>query len=212
MFGLKIKSLQRVKSVVCHQLKLLPAKRVIILLALVYCTLFLIGRLDHSHLLQQVQDSKSTTGDFEINNFGTNVNLLVNKTRYRTVPKTELKNILFWNDAYGVRTYDVGFGREHFYENLCPDTRCYTTSNRSYLKSVEDFDAVVIHQRGIDWSDMPKKRSSKQRYVHWVIESSQYLYMDIHNLDNYFNWTMTYKKNSGNTQMRQLTRMRNNAK
>lgn len=45
---------------------------------------------------------------------------------------------------------------------------------------------------------MPKKsqRRPEQRYVHWVVESAQYLYMDIHQLDNYFNWTMTYKKNS----------------
>ena len=43
---------------------------------------------------------------------------------------------------------------------------------------------------------MPKKRSPKQYYIQWVVESAQYLYMDIHNLDNIFNWTMTYKKNS----------------
>ena len=79
--------------------------------------------------------------------------------------------------------------------NFC---RCYTTANRSYLPSVGDFDAIVIHQRGIDWNDMPKKsqRRPEQHYVHWVVESAQYLYMDIHQLDNYFNWTMTYKKNS----------------
>ena len=92
---------------------------------------------------------QSISEDLEVNNYGSNVNLVVNKSRYRDVPKNKLKNILFWNDAYGVRTYDVGFGQEHFYNNLCPDTRCFTTSNRSYLKSVEDFDAVVIHQRGI---------------------------------------------------------------
>ena len=92
---------------------------------------------------------QTTSEDLEVNNYGSNVNLVVNKSRYRDVPKSKLKNILFWNDAYGVRTYDVGFGQEHFYSNLCPDTRCFTTSNRSYLKSVEDFDAVVIHQRGI---------------------------------------------------------------
>ena len=45
---------------------------------------------------------------------------------------------------------------------------------------------------------MPKKsqRTPKQYYIHWVAESAQYLYMDIHQLDNYFNWTMTYKRNS----------------
>ena len=47
-----------------------------------------------------------------------------------------------------------------------------------------------------EWNDMPKKRSPRQYYVHWVVESAQYLYMDIHTLDGYFNWTMTYKQNS----------------
>ena len=61
--------------------------------------------------------------NFDINDYGQNSNLMVNKTRYRNVPKSKLKNILFWNDAYGVRTYDVGFGNEHFYSNMCPDTR-----------------------------------------------------------------------------------------
>ena len=97
----------------------------------------------------ETEETSNYNEAFEINNYGSNVNVLVNKTRYRDVPKSKLKNILFWNDAYGVRTYDVGFGQEHFYSNLCPDTRCYTTSNRTYLKSVADFDAVVIHQRGI---------------------------------------------------------------
>jgi hypothetical protein len=48
---------------------------------------------------------------------------LVNKTRYLDVKEEKLKTILMWNDAYGVRTYDIGFGREQFYKYKCPDTR-----------------------------------------------------------------------------------------
>ena len=47
-----------------------------------------------------------------------------------------------------------------------------------------------------DWSDMPQKRSPKQYYVFWVLESAHYPFMDIHPLNNYFNWTMTYRKDS----------------
>lgn len=132
----------------------------------------------------------------EVNNYGTRHNLLVQSDRFENVPENELKTILFWNDAYGVREYDIGFGREPFFRYKCPDTRCYATANRSHLKSVDLFDAVVIHQRGIDWKDMPEKRSPKQRYIQWVMESAQYLYMDIHTLDNYFNWTMSYRLDS----------------
>ena len=187
MLSQNFKSLHRAKLYILHQFQLIPAKKLVFFIVFVYLSLF---------LLYKPRNLEEQQSDFEINNFGPNFNVLVNKTRYRNVPKKQLKSILFWNDAYGVRTYDVGFGREHFYSNLCPDTRCFTTSNRSALSSIKDFDAIVIHQRGIDWSDMPMSRSPHQRYIHWVIESSQYLYMDIHNLDNLFNWTMTYKQNS----------------
>ena len=61
---------------------------------------------------------------------------------------------------------------------------------------MDQFDALLIHQRGIVWDDMPERRSPHQRWVHWVMESQQYLYMDIHKLDGLFNWTMTFKRNS----------------
>ena len=36
----------------------------------------------------------------------------------------------------------------------------------------------------------------RQRWVQWVMESAQYLYMDIALLNGMFNWTMTYKTTS----------------
>ena len=90
--------------------------------------------------------------NFEINNNGPNVNLLLNKTRYNNIPENKLKTILFFTsrdmeEAFGFQKYDFGEGHEIFKTNLCPDPRCIATANRSYLKSVEDFDAVIIHQR-----------------------------------------------------------------
>jgi hypothetical protein len=138
----------------------------------------------------------------------------------------------------------------HLTRYKCPETRCVATANRSYLPNVEDYDAIIIHQRGIDWDDMPEKRneicqinsllsrlklsiidhlaltyiagpavsamrmdinnlhfsklkfdesgsrSPKQRWIQWVMESAQYLYMDITKLNGMFNWTMTYKRSS----------------
>ena len=150
--------------------------------------LFIVGLLFLTSLLVHQHQDFLSEEEFEINNFGPNVDLKVPKNRFRDTKESELKNILFWNDAYGSRVYDVGFGREHFYNNKCPETRCFTTSNRSYLSSVDDFDAIVIHQRGIEFDDMPKKRKWKQYYVHWVVESAQYLYMDIHKLGKLGYW------------------------
>ena len=44
--------------------------------------------------------------------------------------------------------------------------------------------------------ELPKTRSSKQYYVFWVIETAAYPYMNIHKLNNLFNWTMTFRKDS----------------
>ena len=86
----------------------------------IYFTLLLLlkSRTELNSLDEEIVDP-----DFDNNSYGMNLNLMVNKTRYRDVPRSKWKNILFWNDAYGVRTYDVGFGNEHFYNNMCPDTR-----------------------------------------------------------------------------------------
>ena len=64
--------------------------------------------------------------------------------------------ILFWNEAYGSKEYDLGFGREPFYNARCPETRCFTTANRN-LKKHEDFDAIFFHQRSLDWKDIPDR-------------------------------------------------------
>ena len=90
--------------------------------------------------------------NFKINNNGPNVNLLVNKSRYINIPENELKKILFFTtrdmeEAFGFQKYDFGEGHQIFKTNLCPDPGCIATANQTYLKSVEDFDAVIIHQR-----------------------------------------------------------------
>jgi hypothetical protein len=64
------------------------------------------SNLAHSHPLDL----------YEINNYGTNDNLLLRKNRQKG--DRDLKTILMWNDAYGVRTYDIGWGREPFYKKV----------------------------------------------------------------------------------------------
>ena len=61
-----------------------------------------------------------------------------------------------------------------------------------------------MNQRTINENDMPEKeqRSPKQIYVLWAFESPAYPIsngygtIDIHKLNNYFNRTMTYRRNS----------------
>ena len=61
--------------------------------------------------------------NFVVNNFGKNLNLILNKTRHRDVPQNYFRKILFWNDAFGEKKYSIGIGNEPFYTFKCPDTR-----------------------------------------------------------------------------------------
>jgi hypothetical protein len=73
----------------------------------------------------------STVGDlFEVNNFGSNMNVRLKVDRQREVLDSELKYILHWNEAYGDKLFGFGLGREPFYKHRCPETRCVTTDDR----------------------------------------------------------------------------------
>ena len=122
MIATNIKSLHRAKSVIFRHYKVLPYKKVVLLVICIYFALFVLLK-SRTELNSIVDEEQVGDPNFDINNYGENLNLMVNKTRFKDVPKTKWKNILFWNDAYGVRTYDVGFGNGHFYNNMCPDTR-----------------------------------------------------------------------------------------
>ena len=58
----------------------------------------------------------------------------------------QFKKILFWNEAYGGKTYDIGLGRDVFRQAGCPVWQCSSTDDRKASQH-EEFDAVVFHQR-----------------------------------------------------------------
>jgi len=152
---------------------------------------------DISNNFNKLVNDISNDSNMKFNNFGSNMNVSMAVDRQVNASEAEMKYILFWNEAYGTKEYDFGFGREPFYTNLCPETRCVTTANRSAMPH-EQFSAILFHQRSLNWDDVPdkKKRREEQRYIHWIMESAQYLYMDIHSMNGFFNWTMTYRKDS----------------
>ena len=76
----------------------------------------------NENLSQNIEFNFSES-NFDISNYGNNLNLVLNKTRHRNVPQNNLKKILFWNDAYGSKIYSIGIGNEPFYTYKCPDTR-----------------------------------------------------------------------------------------
>ena len=109
------------------------------------------------------------------------------------------KRILFWTPYYNRSDFTIGLGRDPFVS--CKVKNCVTTADRNLIHRS---DAVIFHALQVNGWDLPKQRSSRQRFVFVLYEtipdtsipctrdclpSSQYP-------PNYFNWTMTHRRDS----------------
>ena len=56
-----------------------------------------------------------------------------------------LKYILFWNEAYGEKTYGWSHGREQFIKSGCEEDRCYATDNRGL--NVVSFGNLILQSK-----------------------------------------------------------------
>lgn len=105
------------------------------------------------------------------------------------------KTILFWDSFHGDKTMNLALGSDIF--KNCKFSNCMTTNNKSYLPE-DAFDAIVFH--GARWNHkqngVPKIRHIKQKYIFFSWESP---YNTDFNQDfnkNFYNYTMTYRRDS----------------
>lgn len=106
------------------------------------------------------------------------------------------KIMLMWTTFFG----DAPGTRVHLL-NECPDLKdkCLLTADRSLVGKA---DAVVFHFMSEDFNlnDLPKARSSSQRYVFLTVEAPPTYKAEgremLHAPPNFFNWTMTYRYDS----------------
>ncbi|OQR72165.1 hypothetical protein BIW11_10552 [Tropilaelaps mercedesae] len=98
---------------------------------------------------------------------------------------TSLKTILLWNAFFGERDYIPSF------EQLCPGYPCRVTMNRSELA-----DAVVVHLRDINASDVPKRRSRAEVFVLLNAEAPPHSPGLPEPFNDIFNWTITYRQDA----------------
>ena len=104
------------------------------------------------------------------------------------------KIILLWNDNFGMKDWDIGLGQKPF--QTCPQTNCYITNNRT---DVSKSDAILFHINELSTIDRPKKRQAHQRWVFFNMESPLFQFWKnraYRHWDGWFNWTMTYRKDS----------------
>jgi len=111
--------------------------------------------------------------------------------------ETKPKVILYWTGYYDRPDMTLGFGREPFIKAGCKVTNCLATADRSLLN---DSDALIFSVANYNTSDLPAFRSPHQRYIFYLFEtlpgSRNQAYFTGPAADNYFNWTMTHRRDS----------------
>jgi len=115
------------------------------------------------------------------------------------------KKILFFTSFYEWKNFTFGLGNLPFVENRCPVTNCFLTDNKTLLgpRSLNQFDALIFHPRDMEpekngYFQIPnqKKRLAHQRYVMFMVESSTHDHLEYHKFPHFFNWTMTFRRDS----------------
>ena len=108
------------------------------------------------------------------------------------------KQILIWNSPHRIETAVFGTGHVPF--SQCPTKSCNLVVNHSEIQGLQNFDAVLFHVHELWLSSLPPesyKRPAHQRFVLLTQESPQSMArFDPAKYDNYFNWTMSYRRDS----------------
>ncbi|CAB3225190.1 unnamed protein product [Arctia plantaginis] len=110
----------------------------------------------------------------------------------------DLKYILVWTTENS--TFEVQDGQGILLDHDCKDVNCYITTNKSLLNGrYEQFNAIVFHFGLLrQWLPrfLPKHRAPHQKYVFYSRLPSEDYPICSQTVDNYFNWTWSYKSAS----------------
>ncbi|XP_053607874.1 alpha-(1,3)-fucosyltransferase C-like [Plodia interpunctella] len=113
--------------------------------------------------------------------------------------ENNLKYILLWTYPKDEPLVSIGFKQSEFITRNCSYTNCFVTANRNYLFDYSKFHAIVFtipQAKTYSLSEFPRHRSPDQKYVACSTESSHYYPICSNRLDNYFNWTWSYRLDS----------------
>ena len=105
------------------------------------------------------------------------------------------KVILLWTPWFTIPSFVYGIGfKKPFEINKCPVTNCEITNDRSRLN---ESSLIVFHMRD-RVHQFTSFRTSKQRWIFYLHESPVYS-CDYKKLNNLFNLSATYRRNSNFT-------------
>ncbi|XP_063232137.1 alpha-(1,3)-fucosyltransferase C-like [Bacillus rossius redtenbacheri] len=120
----------------------------------------------------------------------------------RTAPRPPPKKILFWNRFFRAGMWGFGAGRRGFARAGCPVDHCLVAERTAGSPAgARGFDAVVLHgwDLRVDSRDLEELRASRnprQRYVFYLMEPPGVYRTRLKDFPGFFNWTMTYRRDS----------------
>jgi alpha-1,3-fucosyltransferase len=119
-------------------------------------------------------------------------------TNSQVLTSVGYKNILIWNEAGRTETANFGIGHNPFVEHKCDVSDCAIFTQTTSMLPFEEYDAVIIHMLFLKLFQLPdfERRREHQRFIFLTQETPVMMPLYISSLENYFNWTMTYKRNS----------------
>lgn len=112
---------------------------------------------------------------------------------------SDLKYILIWTTSEDHSYFEHIEGQNDFVKQQCPIFNCFITYNKSLLRGdMRNYDAVIIDIREVLKTYMQDptsvfKRTPHQTYVFHALEPSTKYSICNGKLDNFFNWTWSYK-------------------
>ena len=109
-----------------------------------------------------------------------------------------LKNILIWNNPERLETAIFGLGHEPFIEHQCEVSECAVYDKKSSNRPFEEYDAIIVHMLFLELHHLPnfERTNKQQRFIFFTQEPPPMMPIQISNIENVFNWTMSYKLNS----------------
>ena len=112
----------------------------------------------------------------------------------------DLKLVLFYTPLFGKSPWpglEKDFNFTHWNHIPCDVQSCRVTYNKSDLSRS---DAVIFHGRDLpsvmDMKHIVKQKPPQQRWVYFIHESPKFTFYDPSLYNGYFNWTMTYRRDS----------------
>ncbi|XP_072938427.1 alpha-(1,3)-fucosyltransferase C-like [Epargyreus clarus] len=111
----------------------------------------------------------------------------------------KIKYILQWTRRFSAPFDFMGSGNSAFVKQKCKYTNCFVTDDANYFLDQTEFDAIAFNGRDVIhlWPfQMPAHRSPKQKYIFGAMESADNFPACDESLDNFFNWTWTYRLDS----------------